>query len=295
MKKTVYLCAAALMAAVVSCGGGQGNQSQTQNQEPKQEEPQVQKQSKPFPWDYPEDVKAPGLESGCHALVPSILYVTAEDPANEMYYFGEVVIKKVGEKSSTFAGQGLLDVEMPNSLIIPLAKNQTAKKGDVLLTWWQTGSGSQRAIVTDDSDPARPKVAYLDLVWDENNSYSSAQKNMDQQLEPGSFTVLKSKEWMPGQNIVYNIEGNDEIFELISFTDNKALGYRYDGKLYVLDRSKCTIVPTDQQFKVGDKVKAVSFGYLSEVKITKVEANIGRIWYADVLNDINRSILEVIK
>ena len=294
MKKIVYLCAAALMTAAVACGGGQpqGNQGQDQAQK---EESKVMKLFKAFPWDYPEDVKAPELVEGCHALVPKNVYQTTENPADELYIFDEVTIKKVGDKSSIFAGD-TIDVEVPNSLVVPLANNQTAKVGDVLLTWWQTGSGSQRAIVTDATDPARPKVAYLDLAWDEDNKFSSAQKNMDQQLEAGTFTVLKSKEWQPGQNVVFNIENNDELFEVISVNDSKVLALRYDGKIHVLDRSKCTVVPTDQQLKAGETVRALSFGSLSKGdKINKVDARIGRVWCDAVLGENCCTIIEVLK
>ena len=299
MKRIVYVCATALLFAAVSCGGGQGNQNQnqdkSQSQEGEQPAAQTLTQSKAFPWDYPEGVKAAGLEAGCHALVPKSVYVTSENPAEENYVFNEVTIKKVGDKSSVYAGDVLMDEELPNSLIIPLHKNQTAKVGDVLLTWWQSGWGSQRAIVTDASDPARPKVAYLDLIWDEESG-SSVQKNLDQQLEAGTFTVLKSNEWQPGQSIVFNFDGSDEIFRVVSVSDNKVLAYRYDGKIHVLDRSKCTLIPTDQQLKVGDKVRALSFGSLSDGdKIKEVDARNGRVVVAGVLNDNNLSILEVLK
>lgn len=293
MKKIVYLCAASLMFA--ACGGGQqqSNQSQTQEQ-PKKEEVKVAKIFKTFPWDFPEGIKTPGLEAGCHVLVPSIVYSTTENLAEEAYVFVEETIKNVGDKASTFAGD-TCDVEMPNSLIIPLAKNQTAQVGDVLLTWWQSGWGSQRAIVTDATDPARPKVAYLDLVWDEESS-SSAQKNMDQQLEAGTFTVLKSKEWQPGQNVVFKIDGKDEIFEIINLNDSKILGLRYDGKIHVLDRSQCSIIPTDQQLKASDKVKVRGLGTLDDnQKLTKVDAKIGRVWYNDGWSETCRTILEVVK
>jgi len=293
MKKTVYLCATALMLAAVSCGGGQSGQSsdnQAQNQEQKQEE-NVQKQSKAFPWDYPEGIKGPGLEDGCHALVPSNVYVTAENPADEMYVFTEVTIKKVGDKASVFQGDGIMNVELPNSLIIPLSKNQTAKVGDVVITWNQSGWDClRRAIVTDATNPAQPKVAYLDVNWDD------AQKQLDEQLEAGSFTVLKSNEWQPGQSVVYDLDGHDEILIVVSVSDTKVLANRFDGKIHVLDRSKCTLIPTDAQFKVGDKVRGQAFGMISDgFKVKRVDARNGRLWFDDVLGETNMTILEVLK
>ena len=53
--------------------------------------------------------------------------------------------------------------KVPNAYIVPIPAGQTAKKGDILLTWWQCGSGLQRAYVTDAADPKAPTVRYLDL------------------------------------------------------------------------------------------------------------------------------------
>ena len=62
--------------------------------------------------------------------------------------------------------------KVPNAYIVAIPPKQTAKKGDIILTWWQSGSGMNRAIVIDDTDASTPVVRYLDI--DFNNPASRA-------------------------------------------------------------------------------------------------------------------------
>ena len=56
--------------------------------------------------------------------------------------------------------------KVPNAYIVPIPAGQKAKNGDIVLTWWQSGSGMNRAIVVDDANPAEPVVRYLDIDYD---------------------------------------------------------------------------------------------------------------------------------
>ena len=51
--------------------------------------------------------------------------------------------------------------KVPNAYLVTIPYAQKAAVGDVVLTWWQSGSGMQRAIVTDASNPSEPTVRYL--------------------------------------------------------------------------------------------------------------------------------------
>ena len=112
---------------------------------------------------------------------------------------------EAGEKASKV--KAVVDVdEVPNSLLIPIYKGATAKKGDIVLTWWQSGSGMERAIVTDDSDPTQPKVHYLDLSYKGDGS-GFAEKHDNEQLKPNSFVVLNDGEWQPGAPLAVKDDG----------------------------------------------------------------------------------------
>ena len=185
-------------------------------------------------------------------------------------------------------------VEMPNSLIIPLPAGQKAQKGDIILTWWQSGSGMERAIVTDASNPEAPKVDYLDLDYKDDGT-GFANENANEQIEPNTFTILKDGEWQPGAQIVVVGDGY-EAGTLISCTDDKVLMLGFAGKIRVVDRSDCKVVPLKQDLKVGDEVRAIfTSSYKAGYTIKKIDENIGRVWVEGSFGDEVVSILEVYK
>ena len=98
-------------------------------------------------------------------LAPYTFYKSAIDDKEDLTKKNLIIYKtnlvKAGTEKSVVTY--MEDYELPNSLIIGLPEGATAKKGDIVLTWWQTGSGMNRAIVRDDSNPAEPKVDYLDM------------------------------------------------------------------------------------------------------------------------------------
>jgi hypothetical protein len=80
--------------------------------------------------------------------------------------------------------------KIPNPYIIPIPPKQTARKGDIVLTWWQSGSGMQRAIVVDDGDASAPVVRYLDIDYNnpaKSRDGSTTIGKMDEKILPDTF------------------------------------------------------------------------------------------------------------
>ena len=102
-----------------------------------------------WPWDFPQNIKLE-VELGQTVLSPEGHYFAAidkkEDLSKATLIWYDKKVDKVGDGTVTITKFGEKR-EVPNALIIPLKKQQKAKKGDILLTWWQGGSGLQRAIV----------------------------------------------------------------------------------------------------------------------------------------------------
>ena len=159
---------------------------------------------------------------------------------------------------------------IPNSLIIPIPAGQEAHNGDIVLTWWQSGSGMERAIVVDDTDPTQPVVVYLDASYDPDGT-------SEEQLEANSFFVL-STEWETGSFIVYESEYYMEKWQVIKVEGNKVLAKGWGGSMAVLDKTKCTAIPFSMDFAVGDVVQIPYIGSYQEGTITKIDAAKGRVW-----------------
>ena len=305
MKKTLlFAIALPLAMTMAGCGNSTPKENkEKENPEVQQAEPEVVQEVEEvkepeFPWDFPEGKVNEGLAEDQAALSIHTFYPKklkeSNDPANETYIFYSTTVKSVGETTSKVSDFGS-EVEMPNALIIPLPGGQKAQKGDILLTWWQTGSGMERAIVKDASNPESPKVDYLDLSYKDDGT-GFAQDHANEQIKPNTFTVLKDGEWQPGAQIVVTGDGSYEAGVLVNCTDDKVLLKGFAGKIKVFKRSACKVVPLKQNLKVGDEVYAIfTSSYKPGYKIKKIDEKVGRVWVEGPYGNDIVNILEVYK
>ncbi|RRC99458.1 hypothetical protein [Prevotella sp. OH937_COT-195] len=201
-------------------------------------------------------------------------------------------IADAGEKNTKLSGT---DVRYPNNLLIPIYKDAKAKKGDIVLTWWQSGSGLQRAIVTDDSDPTQPKVHYLDLNF-KGDGTGFAEDHDNEQLKPNSFVVLKDGEMQQGAPIVVNEDGEKEEGILVKADGDNVIYLAFASSLKETKKSNVKVIPLTPNYGVGDNVKGVFVGSFSkDYKVKKIDRKIGRVWLDDEGKEEILSILEVIK
>lgn len=169
---------------------------------------------------------------------------------------------------------------VPNAYIIPIPAKQTAKKGDIVLTWWQTGSGMQRAIVVDDTDPSRPVVRYLDIAYDnpaKSRDGSTTIGKMDERLVPDSFMKLKS--WDSGTRVAVQDGANQKVATIICAAGTSVLVLGAGNKMAVYPRANCRPTPLSPEVSSGDRVKAPRYGQnLASAIVTSVDARNGRVF-----------------
>ena len=293
MKKVFMLSAIAiLMFGLASCGGNKTTDGEDSGDNATLED--YDKNTTNFPWNFPEGIKNEGLKEGQTVLSLHTFHYKfdeANKPYDETYIFYNGKLENLGDPVSTIDGEEGIQ----NSVIIPIPEGQTAKEGDIVLTWWQSGSGMQRAIVTVASDPTAPKVAYLDMDWKDDGT-GFANKHADEQLKPNTFVVLNNNEWKPGAQ-VYIPDDNDTKFgTLICCNDEKVMILGFAGKIEVFYRQYCKLVPTVQDLNVGDEVMAVWVSsFKSGYKIKKIDKKNGRVWVENDFGEEIKSILEVVK
>ena len=200
MKKKIFI-ASVVMVSMVSCGGSEEstenieNENKTEEVAPDEteeiEEVEIT-QIDPFT-DFP-DVGFAGGE-GDYVLTPSKNWqedATRDGGESTTFIFYDEKMGVPGPEYSTVDIRFDGEVEIPNYMIVPIKPNQSVKKGDIILTWWQTSSGMQRAIVVDDSNPKEPIVNYLDLDWDNpaKNNDGVGIGQATYQIEPNTFHAL---------------------------------------------------------------------------------------------------------
>ena len=236
----------------------------------------------PWPWDFPQNVKL-NMEEGQTVLSPFTYYPNSVEKREELrqsvLIFYDTTMKELGEEKSMLNKHGG-EVEMPNALIIPLPKNAKAKKGDVVLTWWQSGSGLQRAVVVDDSNPLEPKACYLDLSWpDSTDSPKLAEKRKGEALAPGSFAVLKDGKWQSGAQVAIHKDKEWLKGMLIHLSGDKVLVLGFGSKIEAYDKADVRIIPFKEKIKVGDKVWASWVNtYRPGYVVTEVDKQTGHVY-----------------
>ena len=235
-----------------------------------------------WPWDFPQSVKLK-MDAGQVVLSPYTYYpssvVKGEPLRQAVLIFYDTTVKEVGEEKTILNNYGKV-VEMPNALIIPLPKKAKAKKGDVVLTWWQSGSGLQRAIVVDDSKPQEPKVCYLDLTWPDNpESPKLEEKRKGESLKPGSFGVLKDNQWQSGAQVAIRKDNEWLKGMLIHEDGDKVLVLGFGSKIEAYDKADVRIIPFKEKIKVGDKVWASWVNtYRPGYVVTEVDKQTGHVY-----------------
>lgn len=240
-----------------------------------------------WPWDFPMST-GEQFTDGELVLAPYTFYKGAIDDKEDLtkktlIVYTTNLVKAGAEKSVVRYNE---EYELPNSLIIGIPEGATAKKGDIVLTWWQSGSGMERAIVRDDSDPAAPKVDYLDmdLKQEADGTLSGfAESHANEQLKPNSFIVLHDGEWEPGAQVAHlNSWGKWVAATLIKATDDKVLVQDFGSKIATYPRADCKLIPlSDEDIKPGDEVYGAPINSYETFTVEKVDSERGRVWGTD--------------
>jgi hypothetical protein len=228
--------------------------------------------------------KKPTLaKAGEFILTPSYNWqkdATLKGADKQNFIFYHAKMKTPGDQRSQvlFTFDGVK--EIPNYMIIPIPAGQKAKKGDVVLTWWQSGSGMNRGYVVNDDNPAEPVVRYLDIEYDNPAKSKSGVPigQMEEKLKPDTFAVIRDK-MSPGTAVAVQDPSGRYLFaRVVSLTDTKALVLGFSGKMSLVDRSKCIAPDLIPVVRESDTVQFPWAGIFKNGTVKKVDTKIGRVF-----------------
>lgn len=217
-----------------------------------------------LPFDYPA-VKA-DVKAGDTVLAPTRQAITDsfKDTANVMFVYYNATVVSTGDTATKVTeATGGDAVEIPNALIVPIKAGGTAKKGDVVLTWWQSGSGLERAYVSEGG--TTPTATYLDQ-----------KDGATEQLKADTFTVL-SDDWQVGTTIACKGSGGYDSVILVNVAGDKILTNGWGGAMAVHNKSDCSPVPVKTEAKAGDKVYVAPYGTFQEATVSSVDDTKGKV------------------
>lgn len=181
---------------------------------------------------------------------------------NIMYLFYNATVVEPSD-AATKVKEILKEETIPNALLIPIKSGQIAKAGDLVLTWWQSGSGMQRAYVTEGG--ATPKVIYID----------GSNVNTET-LKADSFNVL-SADWQVGTAIACKgTSGYDKLI-LINLSGDKVLTSGWTGAIKVQNKADCIPVPLKIDIKKGSTIYVAPYGSFEKATVTSVDKTKGKV------------------
>ena len=234
-----------------------------------------------FPLDGFPAVEAPA-KAGEYVLVPSYNWIkdAAEKGVQATSFIWYVQKMAAPDKENSEIQFISERKKVPNAYIIAIPPKQTAKKGDIVLTWWQSGSGMNRAIVVDDTEPSTPVVRYLDIDFTnpaKSRDGSTSIGKMDEKILPDSF--FKLKDWDAGTTVAIQDGANLKKGRVIRVAGDKVLVMEGIGKLAVYAKKDCKPLPLIPNVKAGDRVK-VPFGgtTFKDAVVASVDEIIGRVF-----------------
>lgn len=233
------------------------------------------------PYDYP--TVSTTANEGEYVLAPSRTFVDsaleAEDDSSTSMIFYDATVVEVGDVESVLDDK-FDEVTMPNSLIIPIPAGETAATGDVVLSWWQSGSGMQRSYVVDGTNGSTPVVRYLDLDLDNpaKNADGTPIAEAEETLEANSFVVLNT-EYQPGTAVaVQNGSSLGSHYQVVNEADGTLLVMGWAGIMSVVDKADVLPLPIKPTVAAGDAVYFPLFGTMDEGTVTSVDNATGRVF-----------------
>lgn len=222
-------------------------------------------------------VQRPDAEVGDYVLCPSRQFydrAVKAGPAKSTFVYYAATLVESNEQHSKVKNLAGRTFTLPNQLVVAIPNEQNANKGDIVLTWWQKGSGMQRAIVVGGTK-TEPVVRYLDIKYD---NPSGAGKR-EEALRPNSFYVL-TKPWQIGTTVSVEQGRMQRHGQLLALSEDKVLIREFAGKLNCYPRRKAKPVPISPDLQPNAAAQAAVFGSFKPVTVTKIDAEIGRVFAA---------------
>ncbi|HOE39769.1 MAG TPA: hypothetical protein PLG05_09725 [Bacteroidales bacterium] len=291
MKKIKFLFIAIITITFFSCGGGTKPSSDNTDATVKdttETEVTTEEVVKVDPFkDFPKgNIIA---QAGDYVLTPSLTWqidATKKGPESQTFIFYSAKMSEPGNEYSVIDFTFDDDTEIPNYMIIPIRSDESVKVGDIVLTWWQSGSGMHRAIVTKASDPKAPEVNYIDIDWDNSSTNKDGVGigQMTEKIEPNTFHVLKNK-WEAGTSVAVKVDNDYKVATIVNVSGDKVLTIGWAGSMKIYDKNDCVALDVIPNVKIGDEVQAPWVGKFVKTKVVKVDKKFGRVWCDDPYSD----------
>ena len=215
-------------------------------------------------------------KAGEFVLVPSKTwiddaFIKGGDTQTFIYYAATMVEPgPLESKIKTLPGE---TVAVPNGFVVPIRAGEKAKPGELVLTWWQSGSGMERSIVVAGGSETAPKALHLDLSVDTASSPGMKEDT----LKAGSFHKL-GQGLEPGISLACKESSGHSHWITTGVEGETILAIGFAGKMRTFAKTACTVVPPNGKHAVGSAVAVPNLGMYAKGTVDKVDAAKGRAY-----------------
>lgn len=223
-----------------------------------------------IPYAFPIQAATPARTGEYVLSVPRAWIDSAfKDPTDAVFIYYAAKMALPGKNESIIATLTGEKMAVPNSLIIRIPRGGSVKKSDIVLTWWQSGSGMSRAIVVG-GRATQPEVLYLD------REYNPA--DAPEKLMPNSFVKIASNE-QAGATIACKTAEEQAFkkYQIVNSTKDAWLMLDWTGKMSVMKKADCALLPIIPDIQVGDPVYFPSYGIFDLGTATAIDHSVGRV------------------
>lgn len=220
-------------------------------------------------------VNKPTAQPGDYLLCPSRQFydnAVEKGVGKTTFIYYAATLIEANDKSTTVRNLAGRTFSLPNQMIVSIPKGQAAKKGDIVLTWWQKGSGMQRAIVVGGSKK-EPIVRYLDVKL----TNPSGVGKREEKLRPNSFFVL-NQPWQIGTTVSIKDGNRAKHGQLVAVSKDAVLVKEFAGKLGCYPRKNAKPLPIVPELEKDGAAQAALYGTFKPVTVTRVDHEIGRVF-----------------
>lgn len=225
------------------------------------------------PFSFPE--VSWSAREGDHVLAPPREWVDAAlehgAETQAFVYYAARLVRRGPEASIVRTATGLVST-LPNAFVLPLRPGESAKKGQVVLTSWASGTGLQRAIVVGGAATS-PRVRYLDIAYDAPSGWGQR----DDTLPESTFHVLE-RPGEVGTTVACAEGGVRRRWIVVAAASGKVLGLGFGGLMRVLEAPACQALPLVPKVERGHAVEIAVGGVLVGGRVTEVQRDVGRVF-----------------
>ncbi len=212
--------------------------------------------------------------SGNYVLAPSRKFVEdytkSKDSANVLVLYPQILEKLGPEKSLVEYYDTVLAVN--DEFLIPLPDGQPAHKGDFVVTWWQSGTGMQRAYIIEATDSLHPYARYVDFDWFGQDGYDT----LVERLNRNTFRVI-TKPLDPGSSIAVKKGTLYNFYKVISSFKDSIVAVDWSGKLAYFRKDSVLPNAVHKQLEIGQQVWIPVFGVYTRGFVKNVDSGMADV------------------